>query len=101
MKLSNIVALIALPAVATVLVFLDQDVIAGALMAIDTLLGILLLVGSKGQQQLDFDGFVTSDGVDELSGHPDLRFVITKDPMELLDQGHMNFRVGRPPEQPV
>lgn len=87
------IALVALPALATfygtlALIWglpLVEEVV-GTIVAVDTLLGMLLHLTAKqyNNNPANYEGELTSNGVDPDTGIPNLQLTVTTDPNEIL-----------------
>jgi hypothetical protein len=96
------IALILLPALAVFVTGLNaywdipnQDAIAGTIILVDTLLGALLQISSNKQES--FDGYLATEGVNEVTGHPNLKMVVTKDPATIAQGKFARLKIGSPP----
>lgn len=100
------IALIFLPAFNTLFLGFGQlwhwshtAEIAGSIALVDTFLGALIKVSSSNYNKSDLgvDGYLSSDGTNPDTGHPNLRIVVTRDPKEILDGSVARLKIGDPP----
>jgi len=97
-------AMVALPAFATLYLGLGQlwgfpatEKVAGSIVLVNTFLGVLLQLNTRAYNNSP-DGYLDATGFDEVSGHPDLKMVVSRDPKEVLNKKVARFKIGSPPE---
>jgi len=99
-------AMVGLPAIATLYLGLGQlwgwpatEQVVASIVLVNTCLGTLLQLSARSYYKDDsnYDGFLSSKGVDEDTGIPDLSLTVTKDPREILDGQTVRLKVGTPP----
>jgi hypothetical protein len=76
------------------------DDVVKTIVAVDTFLGVVLGI-STAQYNRDpgaMEGFIHATGTDDVTGHPQLKMVVTKDPHELLNKRVVRLKVGEPPQ---
>lgn len=102
--LLKFIALIALPAVATLYLglgelwdFPNTEAVAGSIVLVDTFLGALLQLSSG--KASNIEGYLDSEGVDPDTGLPNLKMTITKPPDEILQSNMIRLKVGAVPEK--
>lgn len=101
------VALILLPGVATLMVGLGglygwdfTEEVVGTITLVDTFLGSMLKLSSSrfNNDVTNFDGFLSADGRDDVTGHPNLKLTVTTDPNDLLVGDVARLKIGPAPE---
>ena len=72
--------------------------VVGTIVAVDAFLGILLGISNRQYSGSDAaaDGFLTSNGVDEDTGHPNLQMTLTTAPEDLLNAKTVRLKVKPP-----
>lgn len=99
------VAMILLPAIGTLYAALAglwslpaSEQVVGTILACDTFLGVVLGISSSQYNSDDenFDGYLTSSGVNPDTGNPDVAVTFTTHPNELLSGREVRFKVGKP-----
>lgn len=103
------IALLLLPALGTLYFTIAQtwglpkaEEVVGTVVAVDTFLGVLLKISNSQYDAVQTaanvpSGYIHATGVDELTGHPNLKLTITKDPAEILEGDVVKLKVGPPP----
>lgn len=100
------IALVVLPALAVLYMGLGQiwewpetEKVAGSIVLVDTFLGALLQISTKkyNNDPNALDGYLYSNTVDEDTGLPDLKLMVTTPPDELLNGKRARLKIGPPP----
>src|SRR5262245_58038313 len=96
------VALVALPALATLYLGLGQlwdipatDEVVATIVLVDTFLGAILQISSS-KYEPGFDGYLGSSGNDPDTGIPNLQLTVTTPPEEILKGRTVRLKVGSP-----
>jgi hypothetical protein len=69
--------------------------VVGTITAVDAFLGVVLGISSNKPES--FDGYLAPNGINEDTGHPNLKMVITKAPQEVVAGKAVRLKVGSPP----
>lgn len=79
--------------------FPKQEEVAGTIVALDLLLGALLSLSTSAYNKSEeaYEGYLDSTSVDEDTGIPDMKLVVTKDPSEIIRGNVARFKIGPPP----